>query len=118
MQLKDSSVTITEAHHGDCVGADAEFHGVMLRETAAEVVVHPPDNNYLRAFVDAGSRIRILQPRNYRDRNVDIVDSTDLLLACPRTLNDPGRGGTWQTMRYAEKVKKPIKVLFPDGSHN
>lgn len=32
---------IAVAHHGDCLGADAEFHE-LCRETGLKIHVHPP----------------------------------------------------------------------------
>ena len=29
------------AHHGDCVGADEQFHGIARREDVVAVEVHP-----------------------------------------------------------------------------
>ena len=26
------------------------------------------------------------------------------------------RSGTWSTIRYAKKVDKPVKIVYPDGT--
>jgi hypothetical protein len=54
-------------------------------------------------------------PKPYLERNRDIVDSTELLIACPKDMTESS-GGTWATVRYARKQKKPIVVVWPDGS--
>jgi len=40
-------------HHGDCVGSDARFHAICREALgdAVRIVVHPPENPALRAFM-------------------------------------------------------------------
>lgn len=106
-------------HHGDCVGADWEFHrmAVFLRSRHNEphITVHPPENASLRAFCEDANQYR--DPAPYRVRNRAIVNSSDLVLAAPV---DPyggvnRRGGTWSTVRYALKVGKNVVVVHPNG---
>lgn len=41
-----------EFHHGDCVGADAEVHAIVQRYcTMARIIIHPPSNLAMRAFL-------------------------------------------------------------------
>jgi hypothetical protein len=49
-------------------------------------------------------------------RNHDIVDETELLIACPGELAEAVRSGTWATVRYARKLGRPIVIFWPDGS--
>lgn len=101
------------AHHGDCVGADAEFHALAL-ELGLRVVVHPPTNPKKRAFCRGFAERRPEKP--YLDRNHDIVDSAERVIACSGTMAEVQRSGTWATVRYARKVGKPVWVVFLDGS--
>ena len=40
-----------QAHHGDCIGADKQFHELVQQVLpATEIIVHPPDNERLRAY--------------------------------------------------------------------
>lgn len=48
-------------------------------------------------------------------RNHDIVDATEWLIATPKKFEEI-RSGTWATVRYAKKVKKPVTIIWPDGS--
>ena len=97
-------------HHGDCVGADAQAHAIA-RENGLGVVIHPPTSTSLRAFCK-GDLSWPLKP--YLQRNRDIVDSTQELVATPAGPEEQ-RSGTWSTIRYARKRGKPVTVVYPDG---
>jgi len=98
-----------EFHHGDCVGADAEAHMIAL--DLSVVVVHPPTDSSKRAFCTGG---HIRRPKPYLDRNQDIVDETDVLIALP-SRSEYLRSGTWSTVRRARKAEKPIWIVMPNG---
>jgi len=103
------------AHHGDCVGADETFHAVCLVERVP-VVLHPPQNEMLRAFCEGA--IDEEPPRAYLTRNRNVVECGTLLVACPKESTEPkgrGAGGTWQTVRYARKQGRVVVLLWPDG---
>ncbi len=97
-------------HHGDCVGSDA-IAAVTAHLLGFHVKCHPPKNEKLRAFVALGS---IKEPRPYLERNRDIVDACDLLLATPRGEEDTG--GTWFTIRYARSCDKTVHIIMPSGT--
>ncbi len=73
---------------------------------------------------------RLPWARSYLDRNQDIVDRSDVLLAAPKEWTDlsrvrtyeellrakPLRSGTWSTVRRAYKRRIPIIIVFPNGS--
>lgn len=104
-----------EAHHGDCVGADEQFHAICL-ELEIPVVLHPPEEERLRAFCP--DAIRIEPPRPYLVRNRIIVDLCDMLVAAPKEDEEPEpqRGqGTWSTVRYARRSVKPFRIVWPNG---
>jgi len=104
--------TFDEAHHGDCIGSDEEFHDI-IRELFPEVkiIIHPPIIATKRAFCE-GDRVRI--PESYIVRNHNIVDETDVLLATPKG-SEELRSGTWATIRWAKKRKRHIFIVYPDG---
>ena len=99
---------IKEVHHGDCVGADSEFHHVMQDLT---VVIHPPEDDRYRANCRGNI---ILEPKPYLERNHDIVDACDVLIATPEG-PEKQRSGTWATIRYARKLGKHIVIVDPEG---
>lgn len=107
------------AHHGDCIGADAAFHAICLARGVKSVVIHPPDIDVKRAFCQAAAPATLVlfrEPKPYLDRNHDIVDECELLLACPKGLKEERRSGTWATVRYARKQGKPVVIVYPDGN--
>lgn len=104
------TIQINEAHHGDCIGADALFHNIML-SLNIPIIVHPPNINTLRAYCNGNI---ILKEKPYLMRNQDIVNSTDLLIAFPSTKQEVLKSGTWSTIRYAQKINKPVIIFYPD----
>lgn len=99
----------TEAHHGDCIGADSVFHQICL-ELNIPIVIHPPIANGKRANCKGGT---VLPAKEYLVRNHDIVDASDELIAVPGEKTEQLRSGTWATYRYAKKRGKPITLILP-----
>jgi hypothetical protein len=93
-RLRELVAGATEVHHGDCVGADEQFH---------------------RIAIAAG----VLPPQPYLKRNQAIVRSTDYLVGCPKEATEPrpGRGqGTWSTIRFARRLGRRTEVVWPTGA--
>jgi hypothetical protein len=106
---------VSEAHHGDCIGGDEDFHEIC-RHHAIPVVLHPPEDERLRAFCQGA--VREEKPHPYLIRNKHIVNAVDLLLAAPKEEFEPDamRGqGTWSTVRYARRSLKPMRLVWPEG---
>lgn len=100
-------------HHGDCVGADQEAAEFCLAQ-GFSLVCHPPVDEAARAFT-RGNMITHAA-KTHLARNRDIVDSSDVLVACPPTKERLPRGGTWYTIDYARKKGLRMIVIAPDGS--
>lgn len=97
-------------HHGDCIGADAQAHAMAVSANVP-VYVHPPTDIRKRAFTtDATSSF---PARPYLERNHNIVDSVDVLVATPAQADEVLRSGTWSTIRYARKIGIDVIVLEP-----
>ncbi len=107
-----ASFEASELHHGDCVGAD-ERAAYFAQQLSWHIVIHPPSDPKLRAFCSGDET---LQEKPYIQRNHDIVDACELLVATPQQNKEELRSGTWATVRYARKKAKPIVFVFPDGS--
>lgn len=102
----------TEFVHGDCVGADAEAHGIAT-ELGLVTVAYPSYHDDVRAFCAA----TIVKERNPpKARDILIVVHTDFLIACPRGRDEELRSGTWFTIRQAKKHGKKIFMIYPDGT--
>ena len=98
-------------HHGDCVGADAQAHNIAQGLGYTEIILHPPKHNIWQAFCKGA--LEILPARPYLERNHDIVDACDTLIAAPKQEQEQQRSGTWATIRYARKVGRRVVILRP-----
>lgn len=105
----------TETHSGDCKGADSEFLDAALLCAGN---FPPRTHGHPCGIVEwrAGRRYDHLHPvKDPLARNRDIVEMSDHLLAAPRSFSRESRSGTWVTIRMAQKAKKPITLILPDG---
>lgn len=90
---------IEEVHHGDCIGVDQIFQ-IYANIGGVKTIAHPPSIDRFRAFTKSDV---ILPPKPYLERNKDIVNACDFLIAAPDG-PERVRSGTWSTVRYAKKV--------------
>ena len=98
--LKHPAASRDEFHHGDCKGSDAEAHTIIrLKWPHVHIVVHPPEQDRLRAFCEGDE---ILDPLPYLTRNRRIVQQTNFLIGCPIHIGRRA-GGTWRTIEYARQ---------------
>lgn len=106
---------ITKAGHGDCVGADGDFH-IVLRTVAPHVKItgHIPVDQSKREFCDFDTE---RDPCPFLVRNRHIVDDADLMIGCPEQKYNKEilRSGTWATIRYARKQNVPLIIIWADG---
>ena len=100
-------------HHGDCIGADAQAHDEMRPH--AQIHIHPCTIDTKRAY-KTGS-VRIEEPLPPLERNRVLVDVSEELIATPKEMAEELRSGTWATIRYARKQKKPVHICWPDGTY-
>lgn len=105
----------TIVHHGDCVGADSQFHdSALLLPEPPRIETHPCNLTKFRA----NRKANVVHPvRLPKDRDEDIVRASEQLLAAPRaTASTSYRSGTWQAIRLALAAKKTVTVVWPDGT--
>lgn len=105
-------------HHGDCVGADYEADMIARTWFVDKLVIHPPVMRTLRAYCQVRGlpyKDEILPEKPYEQRNRDIVQASDLVIAAPPSEQEQPFGGTWQTVRLAREYNKPCKVVLPSG---
>jgi hypothetical protein len=104
-----------EVRHGDCVGADKQFHEIVRRLCpGAKIVVHPPEFLMYRAFCKGDV---ILPAKPYLRRDDDIVGACEFLIATPKEGFEVLRSGTWATIRRARKKGKHVTIIYPDGTY-
>jgi hypothetical protein len=121
-----------EFHHGMCEGADTEFDLYVREGYGSQVqyslIGHPGVTASGHAWKRGGPFpiTKVLPEKGYIDRDHDIVEATEFMLACPKEMNvrrkdryktwTPIRSGTWATIRYAEMRKKKVIIFWPDGT--
>jgi predicted Rossmann fold nucleotide-binding protein DprA/Smf involved in DNA uptake len=77
----------------------------------------------LRAFCDQierpegrrGMTLVMHPPRSFLERNHDIVDASEVLVAIPKETEEVLRSGTWATIRYAHKLRRRVMIIYPNG---
>lgn len=104
-----------ELHHGQCIGAD-EQAAAIAKKLGFRVVSHPgtirdPKNTMYRSDFAGNDETREARPTVQRDH--DIVDETEMMLATPPTREELLRSGTWTTVRYARKVGRLVELILP-----
>ncbi len=104
------SKQLDEFHHGMCIGSDKQAHNFVKSEKI-KVVGHPPTFKKFMAECDCDI---IMKPYDYLQRNKNIVDETEILIATPDT-KERVRSGTWSTVRYARKQHKKIYIIHKNG---
>ena len=100
--------------HGDCIGADADFHHICL---AFEVLIYirPCTFENMRAY---SKNVKTeYPPERPMARNRKIVADANIMFACPPNMEVIKSGsGTWATIGFARKANKPLLIFYPDGS--
>lgn len=117
----ETIIRVLDAHsslvvlHGDCIGADTDFHNLCVAYRSAhpekyiKIHVYPPINPQLRGFNVAD---KTLELNHYLERNKAIVLNSDFLIACPVDKNKAEvRSGTWSTVRQARRHGIPVRIL-------
>ena len=99
-------------HNGDCRGSDA-IAGRVWRQLDGLLWLHPPTKEDKRAFLTCDFAS---DPLPYLDRNHVIVNLCEELVATPAEMFEQQRSGTWATIRYAAKMRRPTTIIWPNGS--
>jgi len=105
--------------HGDCYGSDTDFHkicmkikGGILGNNPPSIVIRP-SNLSTRAHNDGAD---IIHPEKAPlNRDLDIAQNCDKLIATPRQDTEVLRSGTWTTIRYARRFGKVIYIVKTNG---
>lgn len=113
--LEEHPDHVVELHHGACIGAD-EQAAIIAKRLGFRVIAHPgtpkdPKNMMYRS--DWNENDVVLPEKPFIERDHDIVDETERLLATPLTRAEMTRSGTWTTVRYARKQNHPIDLILP-----
>ena len=109
---------IDEIRHGGAVGADTQFHSIVGHIGALDkVIVYPSNVNGARGALARleGQAWRVEPAMDPLVRNKLMVALSDHIFAAPYTFHEITRSGTWSTIRYARRVRRPVTIVWPDG---
>ena len=104
-----------DLRQGLCVGADSQVVYDVAGCPGVSVFGHPGCHagSAYRAEIEVEQLCDKVHPvRHPLDRNRDIVDNTDRLVAAP----GPNSRGTWHTIRYAMSEGKRVDIVHPSGA--
>lgn len=111
---------VTALHHGACVGSDEQMHRIVIGfKPDVKITVHPgpdPKSSLVAKWCLEEWDTHVLPGKAHLRRNRDIVDAVEVMVATPPTMTNPGRGGTWWTIKEARRLGRAILVVLPDGS--
>src|ERR1700693_4636790 len=97
--------------HGGSEGADKQAH-FIAKMLMVKIRVRPAVNCW---WPDADDLTHSKPPL---ERNKDIVNDVQYMLACPAIFEEELRSGTWATIRYAREIHKPLAIIWPDDTQN
>lgn len=109
--LKDNYDKGNELHHGDCLGVDVEV-ATYAKSLGFRVICHPPSKDFMRAYHDSHE---FRDKHGYIQRDKNIVDETEVLIAVPNSLTPKKHSGTWFTYNYALSQNKLTFLVLPEG---
>jgi hypothetical protein len=106
---------IDEIHHGACMGADQEVHDGAI-ERGIPLVVHPPVNTrwLAESCIAEHELVTVIPAKPYLNRDRDIVSAIEALIAFPLKREADG-GGTWYTIGFAQRMGKPVTIIYANG---
>lgn len=112
---------IVAIHHGCCTGADELAHHIGRRIPGCQLFGYPGMDalgNSPYRMRERGGFTTLHEPALYAERNERIVRASTVVIACPLWPEDDPRSvrsGTWQTVRKARKLHKPVLAIMADG---
>lgn len=112
---------IVAIHHGCCTGADEQAHQIARRIPGCQIFGYPGMDklgNSPYRMQERDGFTELYEPDEYATRNLRIVKASAVMIACPQYPEDDPRSlrsGTWQTVRYARRMHKPILCIMSDG---
>jgi SAM-dependent methyltransferase len=100
--------------HGCCRGWDRRFHKIVRRLKPDGFIIGLPGDEGQHEWAEQ-SCDAFAVPVPYLERNKRIVRTAAEMLACPGTMEEELRSGTWATVRYARKARRRLILVWPDG---
>ncbi len=105
----DASELAPQFHMGLCIGSDVEA-AAIARVLGFWITGWPCTITSKRAYFRCDDEHIPAPPL---ERNHSIVNVTERLIATPKEMEEVLRSGTWATIRYAKKMRKPVEIIWP-----
>ncbi len=105
-----------EFHYGLCYGADDQA-ARRARRLGYRLVAHPGPDPARRGKVMPDE---MREPLPFLERNTNIAQEANVVVATPfggPEIGEKLRSGTWSTIRRARKFRRPLWIVWPDGSY-
>jgi hypothetical protein len=103
----------SEAHHGDSIGCEAQFH-VLCVAQRVPTVLHPSETPNVRAN-SRGARL-VLPEKPHLERARDVIDASDVVVICVQEeKGERLHSGNWAAARMCRRIKKPFVIVRPSG---
>lgn len=117
LTIEDRFSEITALNHGGCIGADAAFHDLLNEQSLLDLLTVWPASGVAPKKIAklSGSGFKVHKPLPPLERNQLMVAECQVLIACPKEVNEQVRSGTWATVRRARAIGRKILYIFPDG---
>lgn len=109
VDLRGIGQHVLQLHHGKCVGGDEEML-IIAKDLGIWTVAHPSIFSKWTSLVESDDTREALPPL---ERNHNIVDECNEIFACPNTVHEVLRSGTWATIRYARRAGKSLTISPP-----
>jgi hypothetical protein len=100
--------------HGCCTGADVQAHK-LFRDVCGSslfIAVYPSTANTRAPIPPDADFVDDPKPPLMRNRLI-VEAGRDVLLACPKDMEEQRRGGTWHAVRYARNIGVPVEIFWP-----
>lgn len=110
-----------EFWHGDCIGADVQFHDSVLQCFGGRAEFQLwPSTLKSRAHVEIlyrfpGNKYTIHEPADARQRTIYIAKSSKLLIVTPFEADIQDKGGTWLAYHTGRAARKQVVIIWPSG---
>jgi hypothetical protein len=100
-------------HNGLAVGADHEA-AIIAKGLGYYIMGYPSDDKRQTCSFIPDHYAQ--EPKYPTERNPDIVNASELMLAAPDGFFPKRRSGTWSTIRCSIRTGTPITIIYPDGT--
>lgn len=106
--------------HGDCIGADAEFHDIVRELFTADeckIAAYPVLGTLCASKHEDADEVIVC--KKHIERNRKMVDrgyqGSGVLIAVSPTTFELQRSGTWSTIRYARNMGMDMFISYPEA---